>query len=422
MQAQYTIPEQNLAQLEDKLQKLNKKAKKLGKPEISFRTIACKKVKRSDEFGLVSWFDVYHIVEIDGTEPIAEGSWEFLATIQHDKAGNVVRKVPGCDEINTKDYRHAPSHCEHCQKQRRRKDTYLVKSGSGQIKQIGKTCIKDFLGHGDPHAIASWLELFIQLNQMFSDAEEMERGGGYRETHYNLQEYLAFVSEAVRQFGWMSRTQAAKDMFERHLSTADVVAANFNDLRSHKAEIRKKAFLPSDESTAEAAAALVWGKQQFVEVDPDTLNDYQFNLRVAISDEDGSLLIRNCGIAASLIAAYKKAMEHENLRKIEQVCNEYLGEVGKKIEGVKCTLVSVRTFEDDWGDRHLHKFKTTDGHILTWWTSSDPWEEGQEYVIKAGVKAHEDYKGTKQTVLTRVSEFVPKSAKAKKSAKATLAV
>lgn len=415
MQAQYVIPEQNLGVLETKLEKLNKKAKKLNKLPITFRHISRKEVKRKDEYGLASWIDVYHTIQLEGVEPVADGGWEFLATIQHDKNGNgnIVRKVPGADDIDTQTYRHTPSHCAHCKKQRSRNDTYLVKSAAGEILQIGKTCIKDFLGHGDPHAIASWLEMFIQAEMLFSDAEDMEWGGSYRETHCELVVFMAFVSEAVKRFGWVSRTAASQCMFDPKTPTVSVVESNLCDLRSHKEEIRKRAFLPSDEARSEAAVALAWGREKFGKVDPSTLNDYEFNLRVAIAND--TLEMRNTGIVASLIAAYKKEMEQEYLRKNELVTNEYFAAPKEKIEGVKCTLVSVRAFEDMWGDRYLHKFKTESGHILIWWTSTDPWDEHQDYVIKGTVKANEEYNGNKQTVLTRVSQFVPKG-EAKKQA------
>jgi hypothetical protein len=255
----YTIPAQNLGRLEESLEKLNKKAKKLKTPAITLKILERREVKRQDWTGLLTWLEVYYLVEVEGVEPVKEGGWEFLATIQHLESGNIVRKVPGTDEIDTKAYRHTPPHCDHCKQTRDRKDTYLVKSGEGEIKQLGKTCIKDFLGHGDPEAIARELELYTHLELALSDAEDLDEGGRYRETHYELKQYLSFVAEAVKLYGWVSRANSTP----WKIATATVVEMNLAALRSPDSRISEKAFRPGDESIQEASHAIAWGRETF---------------------------------------------------------------------------------------------------------------------------------------------------------------
>lgn len=85
--------------------------------------------------------------------------------------------------------------------------------------------------------------------------------------------------------------------------------------------------------------------------------------------------------------------------------SEYIGNVGEAIT-VEVTLVSIHTFTTHFSyygeTNHIFKFADNDGNTIVWKTSS--WqniEEGKTYEIKGKVKEHSEYKGDKQTVLTR---------------------
>lgn len=87
--------------------------------------------------------------------------------------------------------------------------------------------------------------------------------------------------------------------------------------------------------------------------------------------------------------------------------SEHMGEVGEKIER---TVIYIHTasWENGYGGywntgvTNLHTFKDEQGNIFIWKT--DKFIEadyGTKMTIKGTVKEHSEYKGTKQTVLTR---------------------
>lgn len=81
--------------------------------------------------------------------------------------------------------------------------------------------------------------------------------------------------------------------------------------------------------------------------------------------------------------------------------SEYVGTVGTKIE-LDVEVSSIGGYSSYYGDGHIYTFNNN-GNELVWFTASNPhMDEGKQYHIIATVKKHEEYKGTKQTTITRV--------------------
>lgn len=84
--------------------------------------------------------------------------------------------------------------------------------------------------------------------------------------------------------------------------------------------------------------------------------------------------------------------------------SEYVGQIGDKLEArVRfVTSYSYETHITYRGETHyIYKFDL-DGNTIIWNTTA--WQdvdEGSEYLIKGTIKDHSEYKGDKQTVLTR---------------------
>jgi hypothetical protein len=52
--------------------------------------------------------------------------------------------------------------------------------------------------------------------------------------------------------------------------------------------------------------------------------------------------------------------------------------------------------------KHMIKFEDENGNILVWFTTTNPQKEiGSTITVTGTVKRHSEYKGTKQTELTR---------------------
>ena len=134
---EYRVIEVNLEHLQGRIEKLNKRARKLGCQEIQVQVT-------NEEFIQVGMAgsDFTETVKmltvtVTGEAPVIAG-WKFVATLQHEQTGTILRTVRG-EEIPER-YREADaSVCEHCNTRRKRKDTYVVKNvENGEFKQVGR--------------------------------------------------------------------------------------------------------------------------------------------------------------------------------------------------------------------------------------------------------------------------------------------
>ncbi len=104
------------------------------------------------------------------------------------------------------------------------------------------------------------------------------------------------------------------------------------------------------------------------------------------------------------ITAYDKGLERTAKRKavldIEQ-SSEYVGEISDritvKVQSVKC----VTSWETDFGVTHIYKIIGADGNVYTWKTGKYIDDTVDEMSITGTVKAHTEFRGIKQTELTR---------------------
>jgi hypothetical protein len=121
------------------------------------------------------------------------------------------------------------------------------------------------------------------------------------------------------------------------------------------------------------------------------------------------------GLVVSAVAAYERILGLELRRKIQReaaAVSEYAGEVSQKLT-VTGTITHLASFESNYGytpTRNLLiilESGTTVAKIITAAGWAFDVERGQEITVTGTVKAHKEYKGTKQTVLTRARPTTP---------------
>ena len=420
----YRIPESNLASMNAKVEKLNKRARRLGMAPIVVAEIGEEFVTRrkriEDPFGGPAQVEEITIrfvtLTVTGQTPRIDG-WDFAATVQHEEGGNLLRTCPGFDTLLPLRYRQADTQCEHCAKDRRRNDTYvLFNAETGTWKQVGRSCLADFLRTTSPQAIAEWAEIIAALDSDisayeddFSDGE----GGGGRKLYFGVQRLLAQVRCIVRQDGWCSRGEA-RNSFIPKLATVDQALLWFNPkfVDQQREAVRDK-YTPSAADDDDASAAIVWAQS----LAADVANDYLWNIRVVAHKE--YVDARAAGLAGSIISAHNRHLERELARKYEsQNPSEYFGTPEAR-ETFRLTVVGKRETEGDYGLTTMVRFKQEGtNNTAIWWASGSPafeLELDQTYTLTARVKKHELYRGEhKQTVITRVTPFVEKVKKPRK--------
>jgi len=407
---EYDIPSRNLPEFAKAIAALNRHAAKLGCPPV--RVVQGEEVVRDVTY----WYTAYDVdghpfekkttgkflytaVTVYGQEPRLNG-WTLAAVLERAGDGTVIRNVPG-QEIPAK-YRTAdPGHCEHCNKIRARKETFVLVHEDGRTVQVGRQCLKDFLGGNDPETIALLAERLFKL-------AGVAVGFGRGEQVYDTDEFLAYVvgSLRARQRPFISGAQAQRDMV-RGGSTRDY-ALHYLHIHHGLARYDKRyddiPYEPTSEEQEEAKAlrqeAIVALQARSGEHD---FSDFEHNLLTLVRMD--TVTTRNMGTVAYTYGYVHKLREKaaEERRNAAQPCNEWAGTIGKRAD-FTLTCTGIRVFDGQFGERTLLSFTDADGRAFTWWTGwvgDDAYAVGSAYNVRGTVKAHDTYKGRNQTVLTR---------------------
>lgn len=397
----FSIPEYRVDEFEKRIADLNKKARKVGIPEITLHTVdICEtKYDRHPLTGKKLAFPMvirFHRIEVNGMEPKFSG-WSFIARIDHDINGaNIIAALPGI-ELDTR-YRTLGPVCEHCRINRFRKITFVVRHDNGQEKQVGSSCVRDFLGHGTPEQIATFCESLFVFVRACNDNDFIY--GGMIEDRYDIEGLLALTSAIIRKLGWLSVANAKEF---GGTPTADIVREYIFDTGNAANEIRQLIGDITDSDKELARLTIAWVKGF-----SGNLTDYQYNLKTII--DAGSVLNKHLGIAVSAISGYQREAEHilKNAIKApsQWIGNPDLGRQALKNVKVVWTNAIANQFG---GTTYIYRFLANDKDVLTWFASSNQsLAQGDIINMQFRVKALQEYKGEKQTLITRAKCVIVK--------------
>lgn len=388
--ATYNIPVENIEALRKAITRIQRKAEKYN-CTITFEETGEFYQKEKTEDG----FEInrkYIIVEADGEAKV--NGWVFAGTIEHTQHGNILRSVSDEHKIPER-YRDAEPYCEHCKTKRARKDTYVVFNEETQeFRQVGKSCLLDYTKGLSADMAAFMLQWIKQVEEYCS------YGGTSYKRYYDVLEVSKYFVETMRKLGWAnsSAAESTKDV-AMNFYGVDHKDITFKDTVKYINE--KRALIKFDPENIDdeyITAALDWAKSW----DGHEYNDYRDNLKVIASMDYCEY--KHLGYLASLYMAYDREMEREVKRmerNKERAQSKYIGEVKERIT---CTLKSAKVltaWENQWGTTFLYEFVTEDGDILIWKTSKCLSDEEEITTITGTVKAHNEFRGIKQTELTR---------------------
>lgn len=378
----FEIPEANWAKFEAAIQKLSKRAEKVTGQAIvpiPFGS-SFKKLNDGTEMKVI---EVY----LEADAPKLDG-WQFVARLDHSQeTGTILRRVPNVSCDIPVSYRNAEPSCDHCNMIRKRRDTFLLCHEDGTFKQVGATCLQDFLGI-DPIRVAKMAEYLGYAAECARGYNEVD--GLVDRRYIDIEGYLAHVATMIRIFGFVSSKVARENGSE---STASMALTNYLTLPKYRAPI-------TDEDDALAQEALEWIRSQCAS---ETSSDYIHNLCVIAGSE--MIELRSCPLAASLIQTFLR--EKGRIAERAKMANsEWVGEVGKRMD-FSVKVVSSTSRETDWGYSYIYRFVTDEGNVLVTFSSrSLNLFEGDQVKIRGTVKKHDAYKGVNNTVLTRVVKMM----------------
>jgi hypothetical protein len=417
---EYTVREDRLAGLQHRIDIMNRRAAKLGitpiqivpvseelrkvyRPSLTYAADGCMEEVPGV---LAKWITI----RIVGETPKLAG-YEFVATLQRTEAGNIIRSVPGADNVPTM-FRDSKPCCDHCKLQRNRVETFIVRHESGVYKQVGRQCIADFLGKGDPKLIAAQAEHIIEAclaaaSEDDNDGEFMGRGSN-RPRYYSTEAILALSAQAIIQFGWFSKRTAQ----EKNCTSTVSRVYEYVNPRPQGKSYRKVEKL--EKPTPEANALAQTARQYIIDTysaKEETLGDFEHNLLTIarLNEIEGDQF----GLACYLVQHYRREVEKvEIARKSNNVNSKHIGQPKDRIRGLEVTFVWEHSFETQFGVKTMHKFNDAEGNVLLWSTTSGATVKdatgdralmiGDVVKVTFTIKEHGEYRSIKQTEITRL--------------------
>lgn len=385
----------NKEYLAKKIAQINKKAVKLGCEPMVLR-FGPEKIEEGVDVNGKKTKMVTCLAVLKYKVPVIDG-WKLICRFDavDGKKGIVVftSAVPG--EIIPAKYNQKNSiECDHCKQKRFRNHSILMQHiETGEYKEVGSTCIKDFFGH-DPK------RFMIYASFSFGDIVLPEKEDDFY--HYNGQSYhpimdelkpiLSMTAACIDEFGWISGSLAYRENLQ---STSSHVIEQLNPpLKKYRGWIDVEI---TDEHKKLADETI----EYFSNLDPKEIaeNDYMMNCWKLTQAE--VVPWKKVGTAVSMVNTYKRATQ-EAIKKSERKKSNYVGEIGEKIEThVKCIYETV--VESYYGTSHLYIFMDDAGNILKTFYSGTKWDMAKDEtgILKGTVKKHDKYKGEKNTMLTR---------------------
>ena len=437
IQTEYTIPTYRVDDFNTRFKRLIKIAKATGNPPptVAITNVFSKTYTSSlNIFGDERKYTIeYTTLKVDMLDTFKlPDDWKLLGILDH--VENMVRTVP--EQSIPENYLNSDNYCDHCHSHRSRKETFVVEDKNGNTKQIGRQCLIKYLGFDG--------DRLFKILEWFSVASEED---------YESDVDRYYCDNSIRMPFTVSLNEVIKTTIHwlnNHSWVSGKVAYDNDGLTATSSDIRYIMFPPTDIKGYE-----IWLKfidDEIVSITPDLnalLNDktkavidwaknidpkgneYMHNLRqLAVSEETS---FKYWGFAVSMVSAYDREMgqvKKFEAKKATWSSNDFIGEVKDRLDFV-VKMSSWSRYETDWGTGTCITFETDDGNSLVWFSSSSfvmgkkaeqlldnnemniymaqdkffeiSRDRGFYFPITATVKSHKEYKGRKQTVLTRVT-------------------
>ena len=325
-------------------------------------------------------------VTISGQAPRYAG-WRFVASVDAVDGGTILRYPPG-REAAVRNTDVVAGHCDHCHTRRARRRTMLIAhDDTGQLLQVGTSCLKDFLGH-------HLTPVFMTTDDVRA---ELGKGLSGTPTAWDLTSVLTYAWAAVQALGWTPASAEpgrtpTRDVVRQVLTQQRAAGQLLAVLSPHLAEGRRLAPRIID--------TLLTGLTGE--------SGYEANLTAVLRGQ--AVDARHLGLAVSAIPAHQRLLDQRQANTADQdtvaaACVDHVGVVGDKITlaGTVRTAIRVDGYTYHSPDSILIILDC--GTAVAKMTTAASWayqvKVGDPLRVTGTVKAHTVWNGVKQTVLTR---------------------
>lgn len=331
------------------------------------------------------------LVEVSGTAKI--DNWECIAVLEINNTGNIIRRIN--TEINIPErFKTTPNLCEHCNSKRQRNNLYVIhNTETDEWKQVGGSCLKLYTGGLSLEYVTAYMDGITEL-------EEHDGIVGHGKAYYHINEILSYAVEVIAKTGYFNAQSA--------LPTKYIVSTLMHNTLEKSIEIINKDFANAkvdmrfdynDFHKKDTVITIEKIVSYYKNVEDDS--EFIHNIKVMLSEE--YVLAKNFGFLCYLPQGYAKHIQKET-EKAKRIKTEYFGEIGKRYKDkIIQNITLITSWESQWGYIYIYKIILEDNSILTWKTSHGLYLDRNEEFDKISftVKEHKEYRGEKQTEITR---------------------
>ena len=371
---QFQVLQHRLGWLNDQIGKLAKRATKLGVVPPSVHVMGAPFTVRNGADVLV-----YVNVEIKGEAPVLPG-WGLAAVINVIEGEGIIKSLPGV--LLPDSFKHADAmQCDHCNTRRVRNDTFVLQADDGvTFKQVGRSCLKDFLpgGHTSPDALA-WYANAIDVALSAAREAGVDDGMGGGKTYTDLVSFLGFVACSSREHGWVSRKEAYET---DKTATADIAMSQLTTPSG------SRFMFPTPEDMNLAAQAAEWAAN-LSDIRTES-NEFLHNIRTL--GRLGVIDHRTYRMAAATVTSFQReagASAQQFLKPVAQ--RGFVGTIGKK-EVFQATMVEFFAINGKFGPSNVGKFSVEGNLVTAFFNKPLPVKVGETTVLRGTVKAHDVYR------------------------------
>ena len=399
----FAIYEENLPKFEKALNRIKNKCEKYDCPFV-YNTIGEEfhtETITTNEDGtiLASPIEItrrFVVVEVEA-KPVID-NWELIASLEHTKEGNIIHSIRNDIEIPKRYYNVAP-YCEHCHTKRYRKNSFIIRNTeTNECKQVGKTCLNDFIGNIN----AEWLAQFYAMFDKLAEFEAPQGGYSNNTRYFPTVDLLAYTVAVTNIYGYCKSgaNNATGETVKDFYIVNECGGYPFGNERI-KEKMQSVNFKVTEEDTATAQKIIA-----YVNSIADN-NNYIHNIKTLCASD--MVAYKNVNLLVSAITCYDRELERkakEEARKKETDKSNHIGNIKDRltinIATWKC-LTSWCNCYDGYNETttFLYQFVDVDGNIFVWKTQKYFDEETELREITGTVKAHNVFRDVKQTELTR---------------------
>lgn len=396
---EFFVPSEKVEELNKILDRFQRKAKKWGVPGLR---VEQKHVKR--EF-MVPVIDVFSSadepkmqkilvpgmeVEVYGVFPVI-GGWELCGAISIE-GGLVSAKTIQGKSIPVEWIEDAPEVCDHCHQKRYRVLYYVLQNEKNEYMKVGSSCVHDYAGN--PHVFDSLG--FDYPDFSIKDFNDSFSGGGAGQiSQFELKDFLFNAVTVIDLFGYHKKIEGCS-------SGDDTLDMFFSP--EFRGKVREMLHEKHDDLKAYAERVNVEVKEIIECVDSMDIKNSEYITVLKNLVKAGFVTVKTANFAASMIPMYRR----EKARQIERENSkgsEWVASVGEKIKDHLVTVTGVKAISGYYGMSILVDMLDNDeNRIKFFYTGKDDINAsfiGKKFLVSGRVKKHDEYNGTKQTVLTR---------------------